>query len=531
MDLRYACDWEDGGTRQTRFGERRVLVCHRPPQVFWNLWRTAKASMSQMGIRIVKRATDGGFSVEWEGGVAPIPAPVQPPPPDNSLVIPADIQGMLLPWQPEIVVRLASGARRWGGVIDGSGTGVGKTTAALATARTLGYSRVVVLCPLSVMSAWEEWGNRLGINTWPINYEMAVRGDGIPGLISWAGKVPAWEPNDFMLICDEGHRIGGMTTKIARLAKQARRQNIVALVATATLGDTPTKLGAVGEIVGLFKGDDFYPWLIRNGCVKGKYGWEFVGSDAMMAGIRNSLVGQGRLVRVTADEIPGFPEVSVDTVLLNTGAEQKINSSYAELEILIQEYRNKPKNDRDYHNRSHEINRRIELAKLPATVELLKDAVASGSAGLFFVHYRETAREASEMLGWPLLIGDESNRNKRAGILADLAADRIPGIVGTDAVSGEGINCHDVTGVHPRYTCIYPSGSSRLARQCKGRSHRAGAKSKAIVRFVLAAGTKELETARRLMGKLNRMDALTDSDYLPFGAADSAALAALLNPQ
>ena len=531
MDLRFACDWEDAGTRKTRFGERRVLVCHRPTPAFWNLWRTAKLSLRQLGVSIHKRASDGGYSVEWEGGILLERQPVTLPPPDSTIVIPPDIQGMLLPWQPDIVVRLASGVRRWGGAIDGSGTGVGKTTAALATGRTLGYRRAVVLCPLSVMPAWEEWGQRMGITTWPINYEMAVRDEGIPGLISWRGKVPEWEPGDYLLICDEGHRCGGLTTKISRLVKQARRQLIAVLIATATLGDTPLKLGATGECVGLFTGDQFYPWLIRNACVKGKYGWEFAGSDAVMVSIRDQLLSQGRMVSVKPDDIPGFPEAHVDTLLLNTGAEQKINSAYDDMELLIQEFRNAPKNDRNYRCRIHEINRRIELAKLPATVELLKDAVASGNCGLFFVHYRETAIEASEMLGWPLLIGDESNRRTRQQTLQDLAADRIPGIVGVDAISGEGINCHDVTGVHPRYTCIFPSGSSRLARQCKGRSHRAGAKSKAIIRFVLAAGTREMETARRLMGKLNRLDALTDVDYLPYGAADSAALAAILETQ
>lgn len=527
MDLRSVCRWVDGGEEVTRFGRRRVIRCDHPPPAFWNAWRLAKDAMKGQGIR-VEPAEGGGFAAVWVGGILMDRPKVVAPPIDTSLVIPDDVRPKLLTWQPEPVVRLAMSLRRFGGALDASLTGVGKTTATLAAVRTAGFRRVVPIVPLSVVTNWESWGERLGLTTWAVNYEKAVKG--IDGLLEWTGKTgkrPVWKPGDYVIIFDEAHRIGGMSTKNSRMAKAARRQGIPVLAATATLGDSPLKLGALGEILGLFGERQFYPWLLRHGCAVGKYGMEFYGDDSVMESIRDAILRDGKAVRLDPADIPGFPEAQVDVLLMNTGEEGRIESHYAELGATLLLCARSAKDNQANRGKVHEIQRRIEMLKLPAAVEMLQDASASGNAGLLFVHYRDTAKQAAEMLGWPLIIGDDENRKIRQSIIEDLAADEIPGVVCTDA-GNESISLHDVTGRHPRYVIIFPSGASRSARQAVGRARRAGGKSKSIIRFALANGTREMETARRLVAKLNNMDALTDADYTPFGAVDSAALAEIV---
>ena len=517
----------DGGEEVTRFGRRPVLRCEHPPPKFWDLWRMSKDALKGMGVR-VEPMEGGGFCAVWVGGILMDRPKIVAPPLDNSLVIPADVRPKLLPWQPEPVVRLAMSLRRFGGAMDASLTGTGKTSADLAAVRTAGYRRVVPIVPVSVVAHWEAWGERLGLTTWAVNYEKAVRG--IDGLLEWTGKTgkkPVWKPGDYVIIFDEAHRIGGMSTKNSRMAKAAKRQGIPVIAATATLGDSPLKLGAVGEILGLFGAREFYPWLLRNDCAVGKYGMQFYGGDDVMERIRDAILRDGKAVRLNPEDIPGFPESQVDVLLMNTGEEGRIESNYAELGDVLRLCSRSARDNQANRGKVHELCRRIEMLKLPTAVDLLQDAVASGNAGLLFVHYRDTAKAAAEMLGWPLIIGDEENRKIRQSIVADLAADEIPGVVCTDA-GNESISLHDVTGRHPRYSVIFPSGASRSARQAMGRTRRAGGRSKSIIRFALANGTREMETARRLVAKLNNLDALTDADYTPFGAVDSSALAEIV---
>ena len=94
--------------------------------------------------------------------------------------------------------------------------------------------------------------------------------------------------------------------------------------------------------------------------------------------------------------------------------------------------------------------------------------------------------------------------------------DKIRIVIATLAAGGVGISLHDVNGVHPRIAYINLDFSSVHLRQALGRTNRAGAKTPAICKIVIAQKTVEAtHIAPNIQAKLRNIDSINDEDLTP----------------
>jgi len=532
INLRFLASWGPPERVATPAGpiDRRVALVLGTP--FWNAWKLDREGMKQMGVSVWPGDQPGQFFAVWNSAAG---AYNEPPPrtgrPRPAIPLHPELSGKLLPWQPEICRRLATSLVDNRAALDACGTGVGKTTAAIASARTAGLGGLQVLCPLNVIGAWEDWGARLGLCVQAINYEKAIRG--VDRVIDRRKKTFFWRfPASWGLVVDEAHRVGGLDTLNSRMIRAAVDQRIPTLLLSATIADSPLRMSAAGELLGLFRREEFWDWAAEHGCSPGKYGWEFSGSPEAMTAIRRTIFDVGKGVRLSPSEIPGFPEASVQPMVIDVGpAERVIADHYRKIGERELSMRVQGSDRREIRRLIHEEWKAIELAKLPAIVEAMTDAEDEGCSVILFVRFRDSAFAAQKMLGQCGIVIGEQPIDERHRFIRDLQEDRLRRMVATIDCGNEAISLHDITGRFPRWVGINPGWSSSKNRQAVGRGWRAGQKSKAIIRFMLARGTDEMDLAERMSTKLNSLDALTDVDFVPGKSPDTRALLAALEGQ
>ena len=81
------------------------------------------------------------------------------------------------------------------------------------------------------------------------------------------------------------------------------------------------------------------------------------------------------------------------------------------------------------------------------------------------------------------------------------------------AAGGTGLSLHDVMGDYPRVALISPTFSAKDYMQALGRIHRNGAKSHALQKILVAAGSVEETVVKSIQAKLANLNTLhTGSD-------------------
>lgn len=530
LNLRFMANWSEPILSARAGGPVERRICYNLTEVFWRAWRLDKAGLSQAGVSVYPDPdAPGSFYAVWEckpGAMAP--APKRNGARHPGLPVPDELKPKLLPWQPGIVSTMAASITHHGVTLDASGTGVGKTTAALATALTAGLEGLMVLCPLNVIPAWENWGLKLGITVRAINYEKAIRGF---DFLTRKRKTFSWKlPGRWGIVADEAHRTGGLDTLNARIMRAAHDQGIPRSFLSATIADSPLRMSTLGEAMGLFRREETWDWLMDHGCYQGKFGWQFSGSTEAMADIRDKIFGAGKGVRLVPSQIPGFPACSIEPMMVNVGKHaNEINQHYNAIESLTSALRGGCGDRMKVRQSIHEEWFAIEMAKLDAAIEAMQDAIEEGNSAIMFTRFRKTALSGHEtMKPSGLIIGQQDINQRLAYIRAFHEEDSLRAMWATGDCGGEGISLHDINGRFPRWVGIFPPWSSRVFRQEIGRGHRATAKSKCNVRLLIAHGTREMDLIERLSGKLNAADALTDADFVPGRSPDTRALLAAL---
>jgi superfamily II DNA or RNA helicase len=260
-DVHERFDWIDSGLKQLRDGGCRRLLHMEPGDAFWGLWSDCKDDLKRMGLSPRK---DGKWTVNWwmrlEDWYALTAC--------NGKRPRVSRKG-LLPYQPAHVADLVASIKQFGGALDGSDLGTGKTSCALAVAREL-QKPVFVVCPAKSPINWRYWSERMGV---PLigaaGYERLKTGnteylERTDETVRKKGKDVretsyrwALEENA-LIVFDEVHRCGGRDTLESKLLLQAARQGHARLGLSGTVMDTPMRARALGPAFGLFEDGDFY---------------------------------------------------------------------------------------------------------------------------------------------------------------------------------------------------------------------------------------------------------------------------------
>lgn len=489
----------------------------------------------------------------------------------------AAILSKLREWQRAPAEHLLSILQVFDSVVDCSDTGTGKTYTAVAVACALRLPTLVVVPKISI-TAWHRVAAEFGEKFSVIGYEKLRTGTtdfgrwenqdrigdgrqifhvcqccqqrvdienpascyahplGIHCLVTKKSEIRygnfGFHSGVRAVIFDEAHRCGGMDSLNAEMMIAAKRQRIKTLSLSATLATDPMKLRALGYSLDLH-GDraasqgkpNFYQWAARHGCrrIPPMPGIRWAIGEAeqrqRMAAIRSQII-PARGVRLTTNEIPGFPECSVTAELYDIDKPETMERLYAEMAEALERLAHTTASDKAPDHPLTQMLRarqKIEILKVPVAVELATDALENGLSVGIFVNFSATIDELSARLGCKDIIdGRPENARRRQAVIDAQQRDEIRLVLLNSDAGGISVSLQDLRGEFPRLGLVFPGFSATTFRQLCGRFPRDGAKSKSYYRVILAAGCKsETQIHRNLRGKLDNLSALNDADFAP----------------
>lgn len=427
----------------------------------------------------------------------------------------------LLPYQTQAVKNLAT-ALLAGGALDASDTGTGKTYIALAACAVLGRPAYVV-CPKPVKTSWQRAAAHFGVDIRLCNYELLRRGKQTECQLRKTddGKSEAfvWDlPKETIVIFDECHRLKDYKTLQCQLGINALEQGYTVLGLSATAADNPLQMKFAAMLTGQISTQKaFWPWALRHGIEKQRFGYAFNGSRSILKEIHHAIFpARGIRVRI-ADLGDAFPQTQISAECYDmNGESDAIRLVYDEMKAELDKLDARMASDKLGSQGEHfrirlRARQRVELLKVPALVEMAQDAIESGLAVAIFVNFDETINALCEKLNTKCVIrGGQSDSVRQSNIDA-FNADREPVIIANIRAGGVGVSLHGNPSSKTRLALISPCDSGQDLKQALGRVWRAeGAKS--LQRIVFAADTIEEEVCANVRTKINRIETLNDGD-------------------
>lgn len=482
----------------------------------------------------------------------------------------------LRPHQVEPAQRLLQLARNLPAVVDGSGTGTGKTYTGAFVASSLGLPCLVV-GPKVSKSPWSRAANHFRDSFSFCNYELLRAGNTNFG--GWDKYKPgkdylvcevcqckvaeqpcpyhprgihcvtrkrtapvygnfSYHPAVRFLIFDEEHRCNGLDSLNAELLIAARRQGIKTLCLSATLAQSPLQMRALGYALDfhadkreydilragkLIEVPSFFSWVHRYKCRQdqrfGGMHW-FAGAEdqkRIMKEIRDQIF-PSRGIRIRSEDILGFPKRVILPELYEV---PEAGEQYERMKEAIEKLRITSLSDK---NPEHPLTlilrarQKIELLKVPIAAELAEDDFEKGHSIVFFVNFRQTIDELLKFFPDAGVIdGQTGNRD---GVIDSFQANELRRLIVNNEAGGVCLSLHDLHGDFPRMGYFFPNFSATSADQVFGRLQRDGGKSTCYYRVILAENTVESRIYSALRRKLGAMGALMDgtledNDFLP----------------
>lgn len=347
-----------------------------------------------------------------------------------------------------------------------------------------------------------------------------------------------FNPEVKAVIFDEVHRCGGLNSMNAEFLIAARRQSIRHLGLSATLACDPMKMRALGYSLDLH-GDkhnipfkqgylpmlpNFYQWAAQHGCRRippmPGIRWA-VGADRqaqIMSSIRAQII-PSRGVRITTEDIPGFPERDITAELYDLEKPDEIDFLYRQMADALGVLANTAARDKAPDHPLTKMLRarqKLEILKVPIAVDLATDAIEKGLSVGIFVNFSQTIDELAKRLNCREIIdGRLEHAKSRQHVIDRFQRDESRLVLVNSEAGGITVSLHDVRGQFPRAGFVFPGFSATTFVQLCGRFQRDGGRSRCHYRVILAANTIEEQIKRKLDRKLVNLAALNDGDMVP----------------
>lgn len=455
----------------------------------------------------------------------------------------------LKPHQEANIRHLFEALSRFGGVLDGSDTGTGKTFTALGLCKALG-ARPAVITRKAIIPSWESACRDVGvIPLFVTNYEAAKSANfSFGGIVETprGAKHYEWsitEPR-VIVIFDEAQALRGRTSMNSKMAVAAHKK-YKTLLLSATPFQTPLEACTIGVIIGLFKESEYYRWLFNNGCKKNFMGhMEFVGDKKdrrdetpganaekgrkVMAKIHESIFPL-RGVRTRREDIPGFPESLVLFEAVETGHADEITRIY---QAIIEEQRKADHAkavefvDPEFADMVEPLaitrilrhRQEAEVLKAKAIAEMAQVHAERGESVAIFVNFDATIELLAEYLDCRYIVrGDNTGRSMstidRFNTVRAFQMNTTPYVIVNIKAGGAGLSLHDPETKRTRVALISPPYSAVDFKQVLGRTHRLGG-GHSTQKLLFAAGTVEEDVMRRVKNRASNLDTLLDSDVV-----------------
>ena len=409
------------------------------------------------------------------------------------------------PWQLPSIEAAAQALSQGRSFLNASDTGTGKTLTALWAAKKAGLP-VRVVCPKSVVRSWHEAAEALQVPLiWAQNVEKLRRN---PKILRPFGRSFCWVPGPPCLtVFDEVHRFGSYESQSAEILSRCPRP---ALMLSATAADSPVKMRAIAQHLGLCTWDLWPQWAGARGVRIGDSGgYEFAGSKEIVGQLHREIFGAGLGARIRiADLGDAFPENFLETVPVDVENAKAINAAYEE---EIQKLKDEAQSPAVEMLRARQL---AEHGKIPALFEMIADEIATGRSVVAFVNFRETLACLVEKFSCPAIYGQQSEDERKIFVkrFQEGEAKLIGVMIQAGGCGLDGLQ--DLRGDAPRTSLIFPGWSAVELRQAVGRIHRANSKSACLQKFIFASGTIEDRVRRKLRAKLDRIDLLNNGAVL-----------------
>lgn len=461
----------------------------------------------------------------------PMPEPKKALPPFKpSVTVPSYLAEKLLEYQVEPANQIFDSLTMRKGAWDCSEMGTGKTYQSLAAA--LAYSpRVAVVCPLSVVPAWNRAFLHFGARPeFVVNYEK-IRNGKVSWILERNGNEFTWNVNQgCVLIFDEAHRCKNKGTLNSRMLHAAANEGRPHLCLSATMAKNPTEMWATGRAVALHDGTDkgFYAFLHKAKYRKFGSQWFYNGGvrngERKILGMIHRAIFPRRGARVRIAELGDrFPDTQILCEPFATANNTKIAEAWDKAGQLAKRLKAQGAQDHEitmqmmaaYMEARHES----ERLKVPGIVEMVKEEQAAGRSVVVFVNFTDVREELQRQLKTTCGVhgcqsGERGKRERQEAIDA-FQADEERVIVAQIEAGGVGLSLHDINGKYPRTAIILPSDKAVSMKQALGRVHRAGGKSKSRQIVFFASGTIEEDICKKVRETIRNIDALNDGELNP----------------
>ena len=480
-----------------------------------------------------------------------------------------------LAWQVPNIRAMVAAVRDHGLCVDRSITGAGKTYMALFAAKHLGM-QVAIVCPCSVLGYWREIAAEIGVPVQRItNYEALLASTKVseyyvdkppigeetarerrtrvrsarlwnskvhdpkdkklrrrtvnlseahkldPQLLGGWGHVNReWEwliePNT-LLIIDEVHRCGGLTSKYSRFLKGIRDCKIPAILLSATLADSPLKMRGLGYCANLFRSyssQKFKAWCLLNGCDYQDYNkLVFTGDKSDMERIKGTFFSQ--LTGVLRTDAPDFPVSNILLHSVEVEGVEELSHAYTD---ALEELKEDATTGGVMALRARQLS---EWKKRLWMLQAAKDMLEDGTSPVVFTAFRATGEFLSDQLKCDFISGD-NKKDERAETIRKFQANETLCLVVMVDAGGESISLHDLHG-RPRATLVSPNYNGITLVQLLGRVPRAKSQQSVVNQHLIFAKGCPYEgrMRRSLKTKTSNITALTDNDTCVFPQAFS----------
>lgn len=497
---------------------------------FWDYWKSDGWRIKKAGFSLNKyrgqwqlthwiqedaksHEIDLPNEVELEGEIE---APKQNPALSDTLESRlADIAPKLLKYQVPAARAISQAMVAFNSAFDASDTGVGKTYVALATCYIMGRNPGII-CPKSIIPSWRKVCASFGLNpVFVANYEAVKTAKFQFGEFIKDGKRErfAWNvPPLSLLIFDECQKAKTQRTANAKLLVGARNSNLPIICLSATAATSPVEMYALGYVLGLHNGKNYYEWASKYGVRASRFGFVFSGKGDSLKRLHAEIFPlHGNRIRI-ADLGNQFPETQITAQPYDTGNAKEIEGVYDEMfselaELEVREGMSAAERRSNMLVVQLRARQKTELLKVPVFCQLAQDAVENGMQVAIFVNFIATLEAIAGRLKTKCIIKGGQSVEERQNSIEGFQMGSQQYIVSQIQSGGVGVSLHGKN----RLALISPTWSAIDLKQALGRVHRAGG-DKSIQKIVYAAETIEEDVCERVKVKLEMISAINDGD-------------------
>jgi len=426
----------------------------------------------------------------------------------------------LFPKQRQSVDFLKEALRTYGGALDSSHTGVGKTVIASHIALEMDQP-IAVICPKIVIPHWERELKEVGLK--PIfvtNYEKLKRGT--EHLVKVGKKIYRWTlPPDTLLIWDECHKCKSPFSQNSQMLVAATQAGYRNLMLSATACQDPTEMRSIGFALGLHalngskditsKKKSWFSWMMGYGCRRDPWNNWVAGPISYLKDLNSTMYSRNCVKLLPKDLPSAFTDNHVITEPLAFSSlgdiarfykqhgvtpeivEQFLEDGGASPHILVEILR---------------ARQLAEAAKVPDIIDMVTDACAEGYSVAIFVNFTDTVKALASALPHASVIVGGQSAVVREDNVQRFQTNQTNVIICNIAAGGVGVSLHDTEGNHPRMSMISPTFNVKDYIQTLGRVHRAGAKTPVVQRVLVASKTIEEKIIDKLEQKRLSLDTL-----------------------